>query len=52
MAAEVPRVLAQVNNDYLRGFDTDEWQGLQGLLRRMLDNGRARADPASRGGRR
>ena len=52
VAAEVPRVLAQVNNDYLRGLDTDEWQRLQGLLRRMLDNGRARADPASRGGRR
>jgi len=53
VAAEVPRVLAQVNNDYLRGFDADEWQLLQGLLRRMLDNGRALAEPgaASRRGR-
>jgi hypothetical protein len=46
-------VLAQVNNDYLRGFDADEWQALQGLLRRMLDNGRALAEPgAARTGRR
>lgn len=53
VAAEVPRALAQVNNDYLRGFDAEEWQALQGLLRRMLDNGRALADPsAARGGRR
>ena len=52
VAAEVPRVLAQVNNDYLRGFDADEWQALQGLLRRMLDSGRALAEPAARGGRR
>jgi DNA-binding MarR family transcriptional regulator len=47
VAAEVPRVLAQVNNDYLRGFDADEWQLLQGLLRRMLDNGRALAGPGA-----
>lgn len=41
VADEVPRVLAQVNNDYLRGFSLDEWRQLQALLRRMLDNGRA-----------
>jgi DNA-binding MarR family transcriptional regulator len=53
VAAEVPKVLAQVNNDYLRGFDAGEWQTLQGLLRRILENGRTRAEPvAARGGRR
>lgn len=51
VADEVPRVLAQVNNDYLCGFDADEWQLLQRLLRRMLDNGRALAEPVERGGR-
>ena len=58
VAAEVPKVLAQVNNDYLRGFDSDEWQRLQALLRCMLDNGRVLGEPeaarkaAARGGRR
>src|SRR5574337_1003227 len=32
VAAEVPRVLARVNNGYLRGFSADEWQHLQRLL--------------------
>jgi DNA-binding MarR family transcriptional regulator len=58
VAAELPKVLAQVNNDYLRGFDSDEWQRLQALLRCMLDNGRVLGEPeaarkaAARGGRR
>lgn len=42
VAAQVPRVLAEVNNTYLRGFSHDEWQQLKALLRRMLEQGAAR----------
>jgi DNA-binding MarR family transcriptional regulator len=48
VAAHVPQVLADVNNAYLRGFRRDEWQTLQGLLRRMLASGQALAsDPVT-----
>ena len=39
VAAHIPKVLAEVNNAYLRGFSRDEWQLLKQLLRRMLDSG-------------
>lgn len=39
--AQVPAVLATVNNDFLEGFTPDEWQQLRGLLDRMLANGQA-----------
>lgn len=57
VAAEVPQVLAEINNAYLSGFSRDEWQLLQQLLRRLLASGRAlgeapaatrRATPAPR----
>lgn len=44
VAAQVPQVLALVNNAYLRGFSHDEWQLLQQLLGRMRANGLAQAD--------
>jgi DNA-binding MarR family transcriptional regulator len=34
----VPHVLADVNNQYLRGFSADEWRQLRSLLERMLAN--------------
>lgn len=37
--AEVPHVLAAVNNDFLRGFSESEWKQLQKLLSRMGANG-------------
>ena len=37
----IPQVLADLNNTYLQGFSTDEWQQLRTLLRRMLANGQA-----------
>jgi DNA-binding MarR family transcriptional regulator len=40
-AAEVPHVLAAVNNDFLRGFSESEWKQLQKLLSRMGANGMA-----------
>lgn len=43
VAAHVPQVLADVNNAYLRGFNPNEWQLLQQLLRRMLASGQALA---------
>ncbi len=39
LAGQVPQVLADVNNAYLRGFSRDEWQLLQQLLRRLLASG-------------
>lgn len=42
VAAQVPQVLADVNNAYLRGFSRDEWQQLKALLRRMLEQGAPR----------
>jgi DNA-binding MarR family transcriptional regulator len=38
---KVPHVLADVNNDYLRGFSKQEWQQLKEFLQRMLVNGQA-----------
>ena len=37
----VPHVLAAVNNDFLRGFNKQEWAQLKELLQRMLVNGQA-----------
>ena len=46
----VPQVLAEVNNQFLRGFSEGEWQQLRGLLARMVDNATlpAVADAAGR----
>ena len=47
-AAMVPHVLAAVNNDFLRGFDEDEFKQLRQMLDRMLANGDAlQAETAS-----
>lgn len=40
-AAQVPLVLAEVNNDILRGFSAQEHQQLRQFLDRMLANGEA-----------
>lgn len=40
-AAQIPQVLADVNNDFLRGFAEREWQQLRKLLERMTANGQA-----------
>jgi len=40
-AAEVPHVLAAVNNDFLRGFSEAEWKQLKKLLARLAANGTA-----------
>jgi len=40
-AAEVPHVLAAVNNDFLRGFSEAEWKQLRKLLGRVAANGAA-----------
>lgn len=40
-AAQVPHVLASVNNDMLRGFSESEWKQLRKLLDRMAENGAA-----------
>lgn len=42
----VPYVLADVHNQFLRGFSEDEWLQLQGLLARLLAN--SPAGPLSR----
>jgi DNA-binding MarR family transcriptional regulator len=39
----VPHVLAQVNNDYLRGFTEAEWRELLALVARLQANGAALA---------
>ncbi len=41
VAAQIPQLLATINNEYLRGFSHDEWSGLKGLLDRMIANGQA-----------
>jgi len=38
-AAQVPHILAAVNNDFLRGFSETEWKQLRKLLTRMAANG-------------
>lgn len=40
-AEKIPHVLADVNNDFLRGFNKQEWQQLKEFLQRMLVNGQA-----------
>ena len=39
--AEVPAVLAEVQNAHLAGFSKSEWRALHGYLKRMLANGEA-----------
>jgi DNA-binding MarR family transcriptional regulator len=39
--AEVPQVLAALNNDLLRGFDEVDWSTLRGLLARLATNSAA-----------
>lgn len=53
VAEHVPHVLADVNNQYLRGFSADEWQQLRSLLERMLANSRkaVNASPQRTGAR-
>lgn len=38
---QVPHVLAAANNDFLRGFNKQEWSQLKEFLQRMLLNGQA-----------
>ena len=40
-AAHIPHVLAAVNNDFLRGFNKQEFQQLRGFIERMTANGQA-----------
>jgi DNA-binding MarR family transcriptional regulator len=40
-AAKIPHVLAEVNNDFLRGFSKQEWQLFKDMCQRMLANGQA-----------
>ena len=40
-AEQVPHVLADANNDFLRGFTKQEWTQLKDFLQRMLVNGQA-----------
>jgi len=44
--AEVPNVLAAVNNDFLRGFSTEEFHQLEQALTRMQANGLALREAA------
>jgi len=38
-AAQVPHVLADVNNEFLRGFSKPEWSQMKEFLQQMLLNG-------------
>lgn len=40
-AQQIAPVLCGVQNAFLQGLSVQEWQQLKGLLRRVLDNGRA-----------
>lgn len=40
-SAEVPHVLAAVNNDFLHGFSAADWTQLRQLIERMIANGNA-----------
>lgn len=40
-AAQVPHVLAAVNNDFLQGFSEADWAQLRALIDRMAANGSA-----------
>jgi Transcriptional regulators len=46
-AKEIPVVLSDVQNAFLQGLSVPEWQQLKSLLRRILDNGRARQAAAA-----
>lgn len=37
-AKQIPAALCRVQNEHLRGFTTEEWQLLKGLLRRVFDS--------------
>jgi DNA-binding MarR family transcriptional regulator len=39
--ANIPHVLASVNNDFLHGFSEREWRQLRKLVERMTANGQA-----------
>jgi len=41
VVAQVPQVLAAVNNDFLDGFSGDEWNHLRQFMERMAANGLA-----------
>ncbi len=41
LAAEIPVVLARVQNEVLAGFSMEEWEQLKDFLRRILANARA-----------
>jgi DNA-binding MarR family transcriptional regulator len=41
VVAQVPHVLAAVNNDFLSGFGEEEWKQLRKLVERMAANGLA-----------
>ena len=40
-AAQIPHVMASVNNDFLRGFSESEWKQMSKLIERMAANGTA-----------
>jgi DNA-binding MarR family transcriptional regulator len=40
-AQGIPAILCDVQNTYLEGFSTEEWQVLKGLLRRILNTAQA-----------
>ncbi|MDZ7892688.1 MAG: MarR family transcriptional regulator [Rhodoferax sp.] len=37
-ASDIPRILSEVQNAHLEGFNQEEFDALQGYLRRILDN--------------
>ena len=41
VAERIPHVLAEVNNDFLRGFNKTEWMQLKEFMQRMLASGQA-----------
>lgn len=43
-ASKVPEVLSAVQNAYLKGFSVEEFEQLQGMLRRMASNAEAHKD--------
>ena len=47
-ASQIPGVLCQVQNDFLQPLSVAEWDQLKGMLRRVLDNARARQGEATK----
>ena len=43
VAAGIPQVLSRVQNAHLAGFTREEFETLKGLLRRILENGKAQS---------